>query len=929
MALSLRFPREFAINPFYRASSLAHHVPIATVRDNLYVLTDFSFAAVFRVQGLLYDLAGGRETVAFVDSLKSILNQLRPGMQLKVLHRIHHNYRNWLEEHLAQLDGDNVFARYVAWDQARMFHRMMEERQLLRSDNYVVITYKPRHQWWNNINLKDIGTAVLELTEKSPVVQKSLRQYRVLVLQFEDAVRQVAQQMNLAGLKPQRLTNEELYQLAWEILNPRLSLRMPCPKIRLPDPRDPYTGIFSKPELRKLLKKRPDFAFIAPLSEREQLCASDWVIRDQWVNIDGVYYGAITLRMLPMATYPGMAIQLAGIPFETTIAIDCVMLQKEKELEKQWAEARSALAKADATLFGGLPDPANQEKAREQMTSYMELSSAFENPFRMRMTIVVAAENPEELKQRCDAILTLLRNMDNAVGIRERFGVDTLIKTTWPFYPITDINTRKTITSHVAALLPIFSRWEGSKRPITLATDRLNRLVRIDSFPLYLNNKNRIICGRTGSGKSFATQLALVQPHAARKNTEILIVESGGSFELTTVCFGGVNIRLGPKSPYTINAWDLSPQFDQLSPDKQNEELQYKYNFLTRLVLAMADLPNAEQIKLAESVIGTVVQQTYQVTRHPRFRDFYRLLGKYSNPEDPEAEKMAARIRTLIRNYVIDESGRPGIYARYFDCDTNFDVNAPIITFDLIDIKDTLSLLVPMMMVTLMGLIYNRITSRDGKDRLIIVDEAWALLKDKPDGSPSPTGAAIELFWREGRKMGVSCTLITQNFSDIAFDKTGRAIVGNSTIHFLLSHESNEDNIRAFRASNMSQEKIDAVFDLKTQKGDYSEIAIREDEEFGVVRLLSTSLRYWLATTDPEDLKILNRYKQIYGEGYGLAPHEIVAILAANYPTGAYGEHHQEMTESEALVFVERFRDRLARFGELVRQGKPVPFDFE
>jgi type IV secretory pathway VirB4 component len=926
-------PEEFAPNPFHKASNIAHHVPIATVRDNLYVLTDYSFASVFRVQGMLYDLSTAQDTVEYVETLKGVLNTLLPGVQIKFLHRITHNYRDWLEEHLSIIDGSNPFARYVAWDQARHYNAMMEKKQLLRSDNLIVLTYKVPDNWYKEgLSITGMMEALVGLVDKPSSVQKPLQKYESIIQKYEDVIRPVVQQMQMAGLQPQRLTNDELYNLAWETLNPRKSLRHPCPKISIPDARDPAAGILKTTDAKRAVVKRREFTIVAPDTERSQLCHSDWRITPGAVEVDGGYYAAISLRMLPERVFPSMAIRLAALPFETTVSIDCVMLNKHKELEKQWAEARSAASKAEAVLFGGTPDPAEREKAQELKDRYLKLTAGSENPFRMRMTVVISGDTRKELDQRCDSVVSLLRDMENAVGNRERYGVHLLLKAAWPFGLITDINSRKTITSQIAYMLPVFSRWEGSKRPVTLVLDRLNRLVRLDPFPKNQLNKNRTICGASGSGKSFLTQLALVQPHAARANTEILIIESGGSFELTTMCFGGVNIRLGPKSKERINAFDLPTHFDDLAPEAQEQELSYKYDFITKLILCMVDLEGKEEIKLAENVIGAVCQRTYASVRAPRLGDFYRVLGQYRNPDDTQAEATAKRVRTLLVNYVVQENGEAGIYAPYFDVETNFKVeDAPIITFDLIDVKNTPGLLIPLTMVTLMGLIYNRIMSRDGKDRLVIVDEAWALIKERPDGSQSPAGQAIELFWREGRKMGSSSTMISQNYSDMTNDKVGRAIVGNSPIQFFLVHERIPDNDNAFRAANFTPEKISTVYGLKTQYGKYSEVLIKEGSDWGVVRLPSPGLRYWLATTDPEDLKLLRRYKATFADGYGLPIHLVVAILSEDYPMGAHGAQgaDNEMPEIEALQFAERFQARLNRFQALQESGATVPFDFE
>lgn len=927
--MPLMFPKEFSKNPIYPIPPLAHQVPIATVRDNVYVLTDGSIAAVFRVSGMQYDLASLAGHADYVQGLRAVLNTLPPKVQFKLLHRITHNYRDLLEEHERELNGRNPFARYVAWDQLRRFQAMMDRGELLRSENLIVLTYNPKVRWWESPDIASaLKDAILGLTESSAVVQRSLRKYAMALQKFEEVLDPVVNQMKLAGLDPERLDDRALYSLAWEILNPRLSLQEPCPEIQKPDPRDPYAGIFATGEGLKKARKHPEFTIVTPVSEREQLCKSDWWVGDKWVRIDDVYYGAVYMRVLPTHVYPSLALKLAGLPFESTISIDAIMLEKQKELEKRWAEARSDESKAQATLLGETPDPAKAEIAQEKREAYLELTGSDQFPFAFRMVVVVSAPNPSVLNQRCQAVVSLLRDMENAQGVREQYGIETLLKTTWPFHPVVDVCTRKALTSHVAAMMPVFTRWEGSRRAITLFTDPLRRLVKHDPFPLNQLNRNKVICGKSGSGKSFMAQLADVQPHAAKSDTEILIIESGGSFELTTRLFGGMNLKLGPSCPYNINPFDLPPGFEEMAEEDQEKELRYKYGFIKNLVLEMARITDPEKQMIAENVVGTVTQRTYSITKTPRLRDFYRLLSEYKNPRDPVAEELAGALLTRLANYVVTPTGEEGIYARYFDCFTNFDSDSPIICFDLIDVKNDDALLRPLTMVTLLGLIYNRIMKRDGKERLVIVDEAWALIKPAKGGGESPAGQAISLFWREGRKLGASSAMISQNYSDMTGDEVGKAVVGNSPIQYFLVHQKLKANDEAFRDAGFTETKRERIYSLHTRYGEYSEILIQEDQEEGVVRLPSAGIKYWLATTDPKDLDVRRRYWEKYHKGYGLDEKVVIALLAEDYPGGVHAPHGSEMSEEDALVFADRWWDHYQRFAKLVEEGKPIPPNF-
>src|SRR5690606_41357865 len=94
-----------------------------------------------------YDLASLAGHADYVQGLRAVLNTLPPRVQFKLLHRITHNYRDLLEAHEKELDGTNVFARYIALDQLRRYYDMMERGELLRSDNLVVLNSHPEVRW--------------------------------------------------------------------------------------------------------------------------------------------------------------------------------------------------------------------------------------------------------------------------------------------------------------------------------------------------------------------------------------------------------------------------------------------------------------------------------------------------------------------------------------------------------------------------------------------------------------------------------------------------------------------------------------------------------------------------------------------------------------------------------------------------------------
>lgn len=932
---TLNYRKRPARHPAYRAAAIAEQVPIATVADRCYVLTDGSFAAVFRVDGFKYDLASEREMHDQVKALYKVINLLPPGVTLLHLHRINNNVRALLEEHEATLDGEQPYARWLAWDNARRLHEMMRRGELLASENLLVLTYNPDGPIWQRLqnwyegdrSLKQLQRQVLEGVQKGNVLQRSTAAYSLALAKFEDAISSVVNQISLSGLGPQRLEDQALYELAHEVLNPGDAMRHGCPPIEKPGMGDQFAGLFTRGPLEKEAKKQPALGVVLPVTEREQLATTDWELGSNYVKIGDRYYGSVFVRKLPSAHYPTLALTLAAVPFECTIATSVTMLQKQAELERMWARVRSAKSRAEVAFFGATPDPANREAAQDAERLYMQMSSGEENPLMFRCVISVAGRTKHELNKACDAIIALLREMEGTHGVRTRFETEDAIKCGWPFVLPSSQFALRVITSQAANLMPLFGRWAGSEKAVTLCTDPMRRLVRHDPFPENLLSRNKVVTGMSGSGKSFMQQLVDIQPMAAMRDTEILIVESGASMMLTAELLGGRYVRLGPRSHLKINPFDLPDDFAEMDRAEQEAELRYKYQFIKNLVLAMARIRDAESGQIAENVIGQCVKRTYERHRVPQFRHFYAELGTYENARDARATEMAGRLRTLLVNYTTHENGEEGIYAPYFDVVSNVRIDVPILDFDLMDIKNDPALLTPYSLVVLGNLIYNRLLKRDGRRRLVVVDEAWALMKEDA-GEMSPAGQAIELAFREGRKLGASTCFITQNFSDCQADKIGRAVVGNSAIQYFLKHERNGANDRAFMESGFTRAKRDRVYDATTKVGEFSEVLQKEGDAWGMLRVPSRGPRYWLATSHHEEFKIRQRYLDTYGKA-GLSREAVMAILAEDYPGGVMAAHGPEMPIQRGIEFGAAWEDHFRRFSERIARGERVPYTFQ
>jgi hypothetical protein len=860
---------------------------------------------------------------------------MQPGMNMKVFYRAHHNYRDTLEKYVKNIKGANAFAKYVSLDEAHVWQRAMESKQLIRTEVYVAFTLKPSVSFFNSAtvlqNLNGFWNLLFGSSDGAFNVQRTAEQHRDALRSLEAAVLPCVQTMVAAGLDPVRLTSEGLQALAYEVLNPNRALWQPAPKVTRPDFRNAKAfGRFASKKGQAFLRTAAGgaYRFLVPDSVRKQLCFSDWRVTENYVETDGVYQAIVALRWAPDTVQEGLILQLLQLPFALNVSVDVFSLSKEKESQALLRAATIAESTSKVTfLKNSTGDPREAAKANEAMQRYLDSAGSDQNFFRFRLLVTVIADSPAALDERCQSVMSTMRMMNAMEGVREQFGVDELLRASWPFSLISALNTKKLLTKEVSTLLPLHGTTAGVANPIALFRDQTGHLVGHDAFDLKLANWNRIICGRSGAGKSVTATLADTISLLA-SGAELMVVDSGGSFWGVCAALGdkGFYMRAGLNSKYQYNIFDLPKNFASL-PEKgelsQDVVVSTKVSSIKDIVLVMAGIKDERAAKRASGVLSELILGLYndmlQRSRSgrislgpettPRLRDLHLALKQYQNPGDGDLQQLITGIYNDLKPYVHADGGTgvEGNYSRIFDVHTNFDPDAQMIVFELADVKDNADIMNPLALVYIAGLMFNRMIRRDGVKRMVILDEAWALLEH-----PVARGIIIRLF-REGRKYSTAVSILTQSYSDVSASEAGKVLIENSASMYFLRHGRLVENTRAFTDKGLNDRKIEQIYALQQVRGEYSEIMLNAGDSWCVVRLEPTPLKYWVATTHGPDIVMRTKYLERYGKRYQCTVAQVLFILAQDYPKGVDADRGgPKLSEHAALSLAEQFLQNLA-----------------
>lgn len=300
-----------------------------------------------------------------------------------------------------------------------------------------------------------------------------------------------------------------------------------------------------------------------------------------------------------------------------------------------------------------------------------------------------------------------------------------------------------------------------------------NGLVIFDRFTL--ENANMVVFAKSGAGKSFTVKLEGLR--SMMLGAEVLIIDPENEYQKLAEAVGGSYIRLSLNSDVRINPFDLPKVVDSEDANDALRANLVTLHGLFRLMLGSsnggsANLTPNEEADLDQALIDTYARAgitsdplTHASTPPTIINLFDTLLHMGGT-----GPSLAQRLRKYTT----------GTFAGIFSQQSNIDINNQMVVFNIRDLEDELR---PVAMYIVLSHIWN-ITRSKLKRRLLIVDEAWQLMKYEDSAN------FLFSLAKRARKYYLGLTTITQDVEDFMSSKMGRAIVANSSIQLLLKQSA-------------------------------------------------------------------------------------------------------------------------------------------
>lgn len=484
-----------------------------------------------------------------------------------------------------------------------------------------------------------------------------------------------------------------------------------------------------------------------------------------FIKVDSRFYR--TLYVVGYPRYVSANWLYSLITFDHPLFISMYIYPTESkeildELKKKIAQMQATI---ESDIKSGHPvDPTVQVQLDDALMVQAELAKGAERFFQFGLYITIPADTKEELDnltKEVDSTLASLLVIAKNATLEEEEG----FKSCLPLFEDQLKVWRNMDTSSLAMTFPFSTASLTRNEGILYGINQHDgSLIIFDRFAL--ENANSVVLGKSGGGKSFMVKL-----EAARLLTmgiDVIILDPENEYAKTCTGLGGEFVEFSSASAYKINPFELPQDFVEA------DELQNKILDLHSLLrVMMGDLNPVEDALLDRALVA--VYQNRGITPDPAtfknpapyLEDVYKA---FLGMETAESRALADRLEKYVK----------GSAAGIFNQQSSFDVKNPFTVFGIRDLEENLR---PVAMYVVLDFIWNRIR-RERKSRVLIVDEAWYLIKNKD------SAGYLRNFAKRARKYGLGLTTITQDVEDFLSTDDGKAIITNSSLQIILKQST-------------------------------------------------------------------------------------------------------------------------------------------
>lgn len=523
--------------------------------------------------------------------------------------------------------------------------------------------------------------------------------------------------------------------------------------------------------------------------------------------------------------------------FDVSIFIEPVdTSQVLRQFQKKVAEVQSQINTREAR--GMVRDPMLDTAYQDLESLRDNLIQAQEKLFDVSVYITIYADSDLELFKIENEIKSILEA--RLIYIKPAlFQQDTGFKSVIPIGNDLLKVYQKLNSEPLSSIFPFVSLDLTSDKGILYGVNRQNSsLVIFDRFSL--ENYNSVTFAKSGAGKSFATKLEILR--SLMFDTDVIVIDPEKEYEYLADAVGGRYFNISLSSEHHINPFDLPiPHEDESAEDVLRSNI---INLVGLFRLMLGGLTPEE-----DALVDRAISETYALKditpdsdfaniEPPLLSDFEMVLGGMEGTDS---------VMQRLVKYT------KGSWSTFLNKPSNVDINKKFVVFSVRDMEDELK---PVAMYIVMHYIWTAVR-RNLKKRLLVVDEAWWMMKSED------TASFLYSIAKRGRKYYLGLATITQDVADFMRSPYGIPIVTNSSIQLLLKQSPSTIDV-VVKTFNLTEEEKYLLLESGIGEGIFF-----AGLKHVAIKIIASYTEDQIITSDPSQILSIRKAKEEMEEQEG------------------------------------------------------------
>lgn len=505
-----------------------------------------------------------------------------------------------------------------------------------------------------------------------------------------------------------------------------------------------------------------------------------------------------------------------------------------KKLQRKVAEVQSQISMRQEK--GLVRDPVLDTAFQDLETLRDQLQQATERLFNFGLYLTVYGNTEEELNEAETEIKSMLEARlvyAKPALFQQKEGLNSVFPTGTDELQVNNYLN----SSPASSVFPFVSFDLTSNKGILYGINSHNNsLILFDRFSL--ENYNSVIFAKAGAGKSYATKLEILR--SMMFDADVIVIDPEREYEYLAEAVGGRYFNISLTSHHHINPFDLPmPREDESPSDVLRSHI---INLVGLFRIMLGGLTHEE-----DAIVDRAITETYasrDITAEsdfskaipPILSDFELVLNNMEG-----GQSLAQRVSKFTK----------GTWAGFINQPTNIDINQKMAVFSVRDMEEELR---PVAMYLIINYVWSAVRA-ELKKRLLVVDEAWWIMKHE-DGASFLFGIA-----KRARKYYLGVMTITQDVSDFLNSPYGKPLITNSSIQLLLRQSPASIDILQ-QTFNLTEEEKFLILE-----SDVGEGLFFAGLKHVAIKVLASYTEDQLITSDPAQLLAIKKAKQEFASG--------------------------------------------------------------